>query len=271
MSRQAKSRQLRERVRLRVTRDAPGLVGLRWMVSEPFRGSSWLAADDGPEAERLQAELGDRVHAGPFAGLSLPVDAVCSERWPKLAGTYEQELAPAIEACLAREYPVVVNVGAAEGYYAVGFARGGARRVVAVDPLARARRRVKEVAAANGVAERVDVRAIATRRRLSRWLADGGLVLMDCEGAEYGLLDPQRCPGLRAADVLVEVHEFAVDGLGAELAERFAPTHEITWIEQQPRHPEREPALAGLAPDLAAAAVREQRPGRLHWALFSAT
>jgi hypothetical protein len=241
------------------------------MLTERLRGTDWLAADEGPQAEQLHAELGDEVHGGPFSGLALPVDAVCSERWPKLAGTYEQELAPVVERCLEREYPVVVNVGAAEGYYAVGFARAGVPRVVAVDPLARARDRVRTVAAANGVADRVEVRALATRRRLDRWLVDGGLVFMDCEGAEYGLLDPARCPGLRRADVIVEVHEFAVDGLGAELAERFAPTHEVTWIEQAVRHPEREPALAGLAPELAAAAVAEQRPGRLHWALFSAT
>ena len=261
---------LRERTRLRVTRDAPGLVGLRWMLSERLRGTDWLAADEGPEAERLHAELGDEVRGGPFAGLALPVDSVCSERWPKLAGTYEQELAPVVQRCIERGYETVVNVGAAEGYYAVGFARAGVPRVIAVDPLARARQRVRAVAEANGVADRVEVRALATRRRLSGWLEHGGLVVMDCEGTEYGLLDPARCPGLRGADVLVEVHEFAVDGLGAELAERFAPTHEVTWIEQAVRHPEQEPALVGLAPDLAAAAVAEQRPGRLHWALFSA-
>lgn len=261
---------MRERVRVAAVRHAPGLLGVRWMIAERLRGDDWLAPQPGPHDDELADHLGEVVHDGPFAGLALPVDAVCSERWPKLAGTYEDELADAVAAALARRPPVVVNVGAAEGYYAVGLARAGVPRVIAVDPLARARERVRRVAEANGVADRVEVRALATCRRLDRWLAGGGLVVMDCEGTEYGLLDPDRAPALAGADLLVEVHEFAVDGLGEDLARRFAATHDLSWIEQHDRRPEQVPALAGLAPDLAAAAVAEARPRRLHWAHFTA-
>ncbi len=262
---------LREQLRRRVLRTSPGLLAVRWMVAERFRGPSWLdGGTDDPASATLQALLGDEVQAGPFAGMALPVEAVCSERWPKLLGTYEEELGAVVERCAAQHYRTVVNVGAAEGYYAVGFARAGAGRVIAVDPLARARARLRTVAEANGVSDVIELRAIATRRRIDRWLGDGGLVVMDCEGAEYGLLDPARSPNLARADVLVEIHEFAVEGLTAELEARFAPTHEVEWIHQAERHPEAVPALAGLDQATRLAAVAEQRPRRLLWAFFSA-
>lgn len=263
---------LRERARRRVLRSAPGLAALRWMVAERVRGPNWLdsAVGDDPTTVTLAARLGDEVQAGPFAGMALPVDAVCSERWPKLVGSYEEELGPVVARCVAHRYPVVVNVGAAEGYYSVGFARSGAGRVIAVDPLARARARLRTVAEANGVLDRIELRAVATRRRIDRWLAGGGLVVMDCEGAEYGLLDPERSPHLARADVLVEVHEFAVEGLAAELEARFAPTHDAEWIDQTVRRPEAMTALAGLDTDTQRTAVAELRPRRLRWAFFAA-
>lgn len=263
---------LRERARRQVLRSTPGLVGVRWMVAERVRGPSWLEAAevDGSQATLLADRLGDHVHDGPFTGMELPAGAVCSERWPKLAGTYEEELRPVLAHCLERHPTTAVNVGAAEGYYAVGLARAGVSRVIAVDALARARRRLREVAAVNGVADRIEVRALATRRRLDSWLSGGGLVVMDCEGAEYGLLDPARCPNLARADVLVEIHEFAVTGLTAELTARFAPTHTVELIHQAPRDPDRVGLLAGLDPATRRAAVAEQRPGRLLWAYLEA-
>ena len=41
---------------------------------------------------------------------------------PKLIGSYEEEVHPIIEEIIRRRYSIVVNIGCAEGYYAVGFA-----------------------------------------------------------------------------------------------------------------------------------------------------
>ncbi len=261
---------MRDRIRRGALRAVPGLMGLRWMVVERWRGPDWLQSEDvDPESAKVLAgALGEQVHGGPFDAMTLPTDAVCSERWPKLAGTYEQELHPVIERCLAHDHPVVVNVGAAEGYYAVGFARRGSPHVVAVDPLARARRQLRAVAEANGVADRIEIRALATRRRLHRWLADGGLVVMDCEGAEYGLLDPRRCPNLARAEVLVEVHEFAVEGLTEDLGRRFAPTHTCELIPQSPRDPDDVASLDGIDREVREQGIAERRPAALVWAHF---
>src|SRR5262245_30471234 len=69
---------------------------------------------------------GDRVLSGPFAGMMIP--SVVGH-WDdgnsgcKLIGSYEYELHDAIRYVQWRKPEVVINIGCAEGYYAIGFAR----------------------------------------------------------------------------------------------------------------------------------------------------
>src|SRR5438105_426555 len=73
----------------------------------------------------LEADLRElTVLDGPFRGLRYPsASSLHSGLLPKLLGTYEAELHGPIEHLLkSRTYGAVVDVGAAEGYYAVGFA-----------------------------------------------------------------------------------------------------------------------------------------------------
>ena len=66
---------------------------------------------------------------------------------PKLLGIYERELAPYIERAVAWQPRLVVELGAAEGYYAVGMARRLPRaHVVAFEMVAENRDWVREMA-----------------------------------------------------------------------------------------------------------------------------
>src|SRR5215204_4418004 len=61
------------------------------------------------------------VQEGPFAGmryLSETRDPIL----PKLVGSYEAEIQPWIRAAITQRYRRVIDVGCAEGYYAVGMA-----------------------------------------------------------------------------------------------------------------------------------------------------
>ena len=70
-----------------------------------------------------RATRGRIVLSGPFAGMKYVNQSVGSMWFPKVLGTYELELASIIRGfCLARP-PSVVDIGAAEGYYAVGVAQ----------------------------------------------------------------------------------------------------------------------------------------------------
>src|ERR1700722_7380135 len=63
------------------------------------------------------------VMAGPFAGMGYIESSVGSAHIPKLLGIYEGEIAPCIEQICRSRPELVVDLGAAEGYYAVGAAR----------------------------------------------------------------------------------------------------------------------------------------------------
>ena len=77
------------------------------------------------EFNRLEALLrpGYEVQAGPFKGMRYPqFKAKGSTMLGKLLGTYEGELADLITSLVKQPYDAVVDVGCAEGYYAVGLA-----------------------------------------------------------------------------------------------------------------------------------------------------
>ena len=66
---------------------------------------------------------GGRVFSGPFKGMQFIDESFENAFIPKILGIYERELHPAVEAAIALTPRLVVDIGTAEGYYAVGIAR----------------------------------------------------------------------------------------------------------------------------------------------------
>lgn len=179
----------------------------------------------------LRARSGSRVLAGPFEGMAYPVAASEGAGAARLLGSYEAGLHPVIERIVARGPDLVIDVGAAEGYYAVGLAlRLPEAEVRAHDTDARARDACRALAGANGVGQRVAVAGEATHADFAACNGRHALVLCDIEGAEEALLDPAAAPGLLGADILVEAHDLLRPGLSDRIAARFAPTHLVTRI-----------------------------------------
>ena len=86
----------------------------------------------------------------------------------------------------------------------------------------------------NGVSARVSPVGIVRPRQLSRYLrADASLLVMDCEGAEFSLLDLANDPILLRTNIIVEIHcEF---GDKREIIRKFADTHNIIEISPSVR------------------------------------
>jgi hypothetical protein len=214
--------------------------------------------------KRILAKLGrpNRVLQGPFVGMQTISRAYCSAMLPKTLGTYEREIAAAVETICQAGCDVIVDIGAAEGYYAVGMAlRNPRARIVAFELASAARYDLKRLAQRNGVSGRIELCGECTSPALGESLAgaERPAVICDCEGAEDRLLDPDLVPELRQALILVETHEGMFAGINDRLRERFAPTHLIEAIPSQPRNVEDLPADAHLAPAEAEAALSENR------------
>ena len=65
-----------------------------------------------------------RVQAGPFTGQIIAYcDPKYGMRTPKLLDLYERELHPVVETICRHAPTLILNIGAGDGYYAIGFAR----------------------------------------------------------------------------------------------------------------------------------------------------
>ena len=221
-----------------------------------------------PVLAEITAAHGWMVQAGPFQGLHYVREARGSVLLPKLLGIYEHELADAISRFVSRNPEAVVDVGCAEGYYAIGLARlVPTCQVYAFDIDPRARGLCSEMATRNDSSDRVHVGERCDSSSLQAILGRHGRVLIvcDCEGYEDVLLDPRDVPGLRTADMLIEVHEFTVPGVTASLLERFGDTHHIMRIPAMPIDPDTVPAIAQYERETRAACTTEIRPPGMEW------
>lgn len=198
-------------------------------------------------ASSLLAHGGDRVRHGPFAGLAIAPETANGCLAPKLLGCYEQELHPVVEAIADRGYRTIVNIGAAEGYYAVGLAlRLPDVTVQAYDSDEQARRLTRELAKRHGVADRVDVSATFTCDDFQALDPETTFVLCDIEGGELDLLVPSRAPNLANLDLLVELHDLPETPAYRRFIEPFRPTHRVALIEAGARDIRGFPELRGL-------------------------
>jgi hypothetical protein len=209
------------------------------------------------------------VVRGPFEGLEYPPELAtgAGDLVAKLTGSYELELHAVMADWIERGWRRVVNVGAAEGYYAVGLARAipGAT-VFAYDVDDDQRARCSALAAANGVADRVELREECTAAELESLAAEGTAVLCDCEGCELSLLDLAGAPGLARVEMLVELHDFIDSTITGTIRSRFERTHAVTLVDSTSREDVVPPELAHLPRRERLTLIGERRPAAMRWA-----
>jgi hypothetical protein len=224
---------------------------VRYILSSDYRDRQYWARDR-EVGQKVFGVTGGVVVAGPFKGLRYVSTGRGSSIGPKLLGTYELELREIVEAVIARKYGTVVNIGAGEGYYAVGLAkRMPDARFVCFDTDPSNQEQIKTLAALNGVEAHIDVRGFCDDAALSAALegtAGDALVVCDIEGAEVEVLRPDAVPALRRADLLVEMHDIIRKGCSAALRERFGATHDIDVIPTRKRVAGDFPAGVEIAP-----------------------
>jgi hypothetical protein len=182
------------------------------------------------------------VLSGPFRGMRYGDFSYNSALIPKLLGTYEADLHGWVGEALAAGYDAVINIGCAEGYYAVGFAFANPTiEVVAFDTSSAAIDMLMKLATLNGLQDRVRIADAHTAAELEVLLRRyrRPLLFIDIEGAEDELLDLRRAPSLAAADMIIETHDGYNFGVTRRLIERFWPSHrfEITGGQEAEDRP----------------------------------
>ena len=171
---------------------------------------------------------------GPFKGLAYSNDQFCcSAIPPKLLGSYEREIHAWLEEIIGKKYEGVIDVGCAEGYYAVGLAwRMKKIPVYAYDINIVAREQCKKLAASNGVENLVELRSYCDPDELKN-VVNGRrfLIIADCEGYEKTLFSDKNIASLVNSDIIIEVHDFMDLTILPHLRELFASSHRIQEVE----------------------------------------
>lgn len=210
--------------------------------------------------------FGNKVLSGPFIGMEIPPRPVWQDgnNSAKLVGSYEIELQPAFEKAIARAPDTVVNVGCAEGYYAVGLARRLPKAAVyALDVKVGTLAVCRVYADKNEVGGRLTIQEGADQSEQMPVGSGRHLYVVDCEGAELDLLDPAKCPNLLKSDIIIETHDFLREGTSLALVDRFSATHDIEVIK--PGYPPYFPFLAGIPVMLQLLLTTDKRPQNNFW------
>lgn len=190
------------------------------------------------QATREMVEsYGRTVLEGPFRGMQYPKHSLLNrDGIPLLFGTYELELRPVIEEVCSNRYDRIVDIGSAEGYYAVGLALRTKTRVYAFDCEPRERHYLRQMAQLNGVGDLIRIGSWCGPKVLSGLVSGRRcLVISDCEGFEFDLFNDASAAAMSASDLLIELHEYGSNsGRRDELLQRFGVTHSNRVITFSP-------------------------------------
>jgi hypothetical protein len=187
-----------------------------------------------------------------------------------LIGSYEHELHPIIEALIDKNFPLIINVGSADGYFAAGFARRcKTSRIVAFEMDDELRQDSINNAKINGLYDRISFEGKCASNSLMQYDLSNALIFMDCEGAEIDILDESVLPYLSTAWLLIELHDALRSGCSRILSKRFDATHDCSFLSATERDPQEFELPKNLSHRERFLALDEKRLGTQEWVLMT--
>jgi len=184
------------------------------------------------------------IRQGPFAGIKYLSEASGSELLPKLIGCYESELHVVIDEIILARYDRIIDIGCAEGYYAVGLAyRCPWAKVEAYDIDREARLKCQTMASLNSVTRNFELKAKFDVGDFVAMDNLSTLILCDCEGAEHELFGKSDASRWQDCDLLIELHDAVHPGTTASIIANLASSHNIRLIDSRDPRSEDIPSL----------------------------
>jgi hypothetical protein len=156
-----------------------------------------------------------KVLRGPFTGMILSAGTGGwgdADRASMALGLYEQEILKIIERTAPRGC-TFVNLGSADGYYAIGMLHSGiASHAYCFEIDTQARERLLQLAIQNGVAEKITILGKAEvdfYKSIANLDSHNLFVLCDVEGAEFEIFSQQATfDALHKAHIVIEMHDW---------------------------------------------------------------
>lgn len=209
---------------------------------------------------------------GPFKGLKYAqIASHGSSVYSKLLGSYEKELQPSISALVGRDYSSIVDIGCAEGFYAVGLGRMFPdAKVYGYDTHVRA----KELCSRNAALNDVDIELgefCTAEVLLGLDLGQRSLIFSDCEGYELELITKETVNQLNRHDFVIESHVIFEIETTRRLLAAFKDTHDCELIVSKGDcmkvYDYDYVELEGLSMQEKWHILKEERSDNMHWVI----
>ena len=158
----------------------------------------------------------------------------------KFLGIYEFEIAPFFSKLLANsKYDFFVDIGAAEGLYAIVFDRaikksGHPANIFAYEMEYCTRAMLRKRLADNNVsnAHILDEFSVATLEEIDT--TKRGFILSDCEGFEVELFTEGNLSKFKNCDLIIETHDNFAPNATQKVIDVLSKTHNVERVNQQP-------------------------------------
>ena len=164
-------------------------------------------------SRQLDERFGSQVKYGPFRGLKLSKATWWgkTDRAGMLLGLYEQEVLSALANVPVRYRRSFIELGAADGYYAVGVLVNDLfERSYCFEISERGQKAITANAALNGVSSRVQIHGIAEMNfhtALPESATGDSVLLIDIEGAEFDILTAKTFERFTNSVIIIELHD----------------------------------------------------------------
>ncbi|GJE04582.1 hypothetical protein [Methylobacterium isbiliense] len=221
-------------------------------------------------ADQVRRFTSNIVQSGPFSGMLIPEEVSWGDGdfVPKVLGCYEAEVLNRLTQLSSKNYDAVVNIGSADGYYAVGLARMFPNiPVYAYDSSPSAQVTTQKAAQINNT-NNVVVKDFCSSETLIRLNESHKklLVLSDCEGYELELFNSSDVVrALGSSDLIIELHDIFRAGITPTLTAALSDTHTIELDREGPRDPSSFEVLKSRDTMERFVAISENRAQTMHW------
>lgn len=179
---------------------------------------------------QVEKKIGKQIYTGPFAGLKIP-DLVSGKlNLYEILGVYESAIRPFIGDLINQNPKDIMIIGGNRGYYAAGFSylfKPDNLYVYEMDE--KFHPAIKSWVEPNDLKD-FQIYLKADEDSMKNWDKPVDLVLADCEGAEFDLLDPEKYNWQKGVHLIVEIHYFYNSKITGTLIERFQKTHHIEIV-----------------------------------------
>jgi len=174
------------------------------------------------------------IKDGIFKGIKYPkLISSGSAIYPKLLGSYECELTKVFEQFFSEPLTTIIDIGCAEGYYLVGFAKKKASlKMIGVDISEMALSQTKQMLIENQIdLSRISLYKAFNINLIPTGINDRVLIICDCEGYEDEIFKDDLSSAFNNCILLIECHDFIIPNITERLAKALTLTHQIEIIQ----------------------------------------